>query len=303
MSALATSRSDFQRLPAARRCRDRGARRRHRACAGCHAPGHLRRRLSLAPRLRRCRANFPVLARAAGRDGLRRRWPRDYVRAHDSTFFSIRYYGDELARFPGHRSGVLEGARSWPSWRAGNGRWRRCSTLPMPSRSTSSAFAQRGAGGLGGAAVRVAPVACSALDARTGMCRRSGRRVTRRRGAAGAELPRRAGAVAAVAAGAADLLPLAARRARPRRSMPRASGSSFGELCVLLCDHLGESAGAAAGGRLPARLGRIRVADRGRAERPCQRSARAALRRSPRLAATIVGTHVHATDLTTTCWR
>lgn len=43
-------------------------------------------------------ATFPVLARLLGESEFRELGDR-YVRAHDSTFPSIRYYGDQLARF------------------------------------------------------------------------------------------------------------------------------------------------------------------------------------------------------------
>jgi len=43
-------------------------------------------------------ANFPALARLLGEVDFRR-LAGEYVRAHDSPFFSIRYYGDALAQF------------------------------------------------------------------------------------------------------------------------------------------------------------------------------------------------------------
>jgi len=43
-------------------------------------------------------ANFPALARLLGEADFRR-LAGEYVRAHDSPFFSIRYYGDALAQF------------------------------------------------------------------------------------------------------------------------------------------------------------------------------------------------------------
>jgi hypothetical protein len=43
-------------------------------------------------------SNFPVLAKLLGETDFES-LAADYVRAHDSPYFSIRYYGDELAQF------------------------------------------------------------------------------------------------------------------------------------------------------------------------------------------------------------
>ena len=99
-----------------------------------------------------------------------------------------------------------------------------------------------------------------------GMRRRYGRRSADGAERAGkSSLQPGAGAVAAVAAGAADLFSLAAAWRGEALEAAR-EGQSFGELCALLCGGFRRGAGACEGGGFLAGLGGVRAADCGCAE-------------------------------------
>ena len=166
------------------------------------------------------KANYPALAELLGEEDFEALGAA-YVRAHDSPFFSIRYYGDALAALSRRRTPTTRRC----ALLAELARWEwahdaRCSTPPMPSRSGRGAL--RASRPRSGRQLRLSGTrACTrlalALERAADLAG-----AQRWRGAPGARVSRRARRVAPVAAGPAELLPLAASRPRRRRSMRRA---------------------------------------------------------------------------------
>ena len=101
-------------------------------------------------------SNFPALAQLLGETDFQQ-LAVAYVRAHESPFFSIRYYGDHLAEFLARTEPIRQRAACSRSWPAGSGLSARSSMPRMPSRSTHEALARVEPQRVGAAALRLSP--------------------------------------------------------------------------------------------------------------------------------------------------